>query len=67
MSVAETLDTVLEKVKSLVQAESVVGKPIQAPDGSPSSFPSAGSRWDSEAVAAPNRKARAWPRARARW
>jgi uncharacterized spore protein YtfJ len=34
MSVAETLDSVLEKVKSLVQAESVVGKPIQAPDGS---------------------------------
>jgi uncharacterized spore protein YtfJ len=34
MSVAETLDNVLEKVKSLVQAESVVGKPIQAPDGS---------------------------------
>jgi uncharacterized spore protein YtfJ len=34
MSVAETLDTVLDKVRSLVQAESVVGKPIQAPDGS---------------------------------
>lgn len=33
MSVAETLDTVLEKVRSLVQAESVVGKPIQSPDG----------------------------------
>ena len=33
MSVAETLDTVLDKVRSLVQAESVVGKPIQAPDG----------------------------------
>jgi len=34
MDVAETLDSVLEKVRSLVQAESVVGKPIQAPDGS---------------------------------
>ncbi|HXP91372.1 MAG TPA: spore germination protein GerW family protein [Fibrobacteria bacterium] len=33
MSVAETLDSVLDKVKGLVQAESVVGKPIQAPDG----------------------------------
>ena len=33
MSVAETLDTVLDKVRDLVQAESVVGKPIQAPDG----------------------------------
>ncbi|MBK9579735.1 MAG: sporulation protein [Fibrobacterota bacterium] len=33
MSVAETLDTVLDKVRSLVQAESVVGKPISAPDG----------------------------------
>jgi uncharacterized spore protein YtfJ len=34
MSVAETLDTVLDKVRGLAQAESVVGKPIQAPDGS---------------------------------
>lgn len=34
MSVAETLDTVLDKVRSLVQAESVVGQPISAPDGS---------------------------------
>jgi sporulation protein YtfJ len=34
MSVSETLETVLEKVRNLVQAESVIGKPIQAPDGS---------------------------------
>jgi uncharacterized spore protein YtfJ len=34
MSVAETLDTVLDKVRNLVQAESVIGKPITAPDGS---------------------------------
>lgn len=33
MSVAETLETVLEKVRSLVQADSVVGNPIQTPDG----------------------------------
>lgn len=34
MSVAETLDTVLDKVRTLAQAESVIGQPIQAPDGS---------------------------------
>lgn len=34
MSVAETLDTVLDKVRNLVQAESVIGKPITSPDGS---------------------------------
>lgn len=34
MSVAEALETVLEKVRNLVQAESVVGQPITAPDGS---------------------------------
>jgi len=34
MSVSETLETVLEKVRNLVQAESVIGAPIQAPDGS---------------------------------
>jgi uncharacterized spore protein YtfJ len=34
MSVAETLDTVLDKVRNLAQAESVIGKPITSPDGS---------------------------------
>ena len=33
MSVAQTLETVLEKVRSLVQAETVIGTPIQTPDG----------------------------------
>ncbi|MCB9496627.1 MAG: hypothetical protein H6686_07060 [Fibrobacteria bacterium] len=33
MSVAQTLESVLEKVRSLVQAEAVVGTPIQTPDG----------------------------------
>jgi len=33
MSVAQTLDTVLEKVRSLVQAEAVIGSPILTPDG----------------------------------
>ena len=34
MSVAEALDTVLDKGRNLVQAESVIGKPITTPDGS---------------------------------
>ena len=33
MSVSQTLDTVLEKIRSLVQAEAVIGTPIQTPDG----------------------------------
>ena len=33
MSVAQTLETVLEKVRNLVQAETVIGSPIQTPDG----------------------------------
>jgi sporulation protein YtfJ len=34
MSIAETLEVVLEKVRGLVQAETVIGKSIEAPDGS---------------------------------
>ncbi len=33
MSVAQTLDTLLEKIRILAQAETVVGKAVSAPDG----------------------------------
>jgi len=34
MSVAQTLDILLEKIRVLAQAETVVGKAVSAPDGS---------------------------------
>jgi len=34
MSVAQTLDTLLDKIRVLAQAETVVGKAVSAPDGS---------------------------------